>query len=174
LDWPACGALSRIGAMLVLAHSDRGAALISLSAGAASARGILGDNSRWAIGGGEWRPLERERRETASFADATGASAASSLSLIQRIALLVEADAGHIGALSLAAHSARRVHVALQRSPVIALPRLLEETGLRAQAATSALHRMRALGIVREITGRQRHRLYSYDAYIALLADGLG
>jgi len=31
---------------------------------------------------------------------------------------------------------------------------------------------MRQLGILREITGRQRHRLFVYDAYLAILSEG--
>jgi Fic family protein len=109
----------------------------------------------------------------ARFADGLVASADDALSLVERIMRLIEEDERRIGALSKAAHSARRVHLALQRSPVIALPSLLQETGLRVQAATSALHRLRALGIVREITGRHRHCLYSYDAYVTLLSHDL-
>jgi hypothetical protein len=33
----------------------------------------------------------------------------------------------------------------------------------------SALSRLEEAGIVREATGRQRGRLYDYDAYLALL-----
>ena len=28
------------------------------------------------------------------------------------------------------------------------------------------------LGVVREITGRQRNRLYAYDRYLAILSEG--
>ncbi len=31
---------------------------------------------------------------------------------------------------------------------------------------------MQEMGIAREITGRERRRLYVYDAYIAVLAQG--
>jgi hypothetical protein len=62
----------------------------------------------------------------------------------------------------------------LQRRPIVSLPRLLEETGLGVQTATSALHRLRGLGMVREMTGRHRHRVYSYDAYVTLLGEEIG
>jgi hypothetical protein len=35
-----------------------------------------------------------------------------------------------------------------------------------------SLEHMRRLGIVREITGRPRHRLFVYDAYLAILNEG--
>ena len=91
------------------------------------------------------------------------------LALVDRIAALAADDERRIATLSKAAHSAQRVLHAMLRAPVIALPRLLDDTGLHVQAAMSALHRLRALGIVREVTGRYRHRVYSYDAYIAAL-----
>jgi len=47
---------------------------------------------------------------------------------------------------------------------------MMDTTGLQVQAATSALHRLRGLGIIREITHRHRHRLYSYDGYVAIIA----
>jgi hypothetical protein len=31
---------------------------------------------------------------------------------------------------------------------------------------------MQQLGMLREITGRQRHRLFVYDAYLAILSEG--
>jgi hypothetical protein len=35
-----------------------------------------------------------------------------------------------------------------------------------------ATHHMQRLGMLREITGRQRHRLFVYDAYLAILSEG--
>ena len=103
------------------------------------------------------------------FAADVAARSSDALALIERIGLLTADHERRVATLSKAAHSAHRVLRAMQRAPVIALPRLLEDTGLHVQAAMSALHRLRALGIVREITGRYRHRIYSYDAYIAAL-----
>jgi ribosomal protein S25 len=140
-----CGPLSRI------------AGLLALCGGGCCARALLAPSAHG----------------DSCFADdvATGASAA--LMIVHRITALIEADQERVRAFTRAAPSAHRVHLAVQRHPVIALPRLLDETGLRVQAATSALHRLRALGIVREITGRHRHRIYSYDAYVSALDEGL-
>ena len=105
------------------------------------------------------------------FADGVVASAAQALAVIDRVSTLTANDEARIATLGKAAHSAHRVQHAMRRAPVIALPRLVGDTGLHVQAVTSALHRLRALGIVREITGRYQHRVYSYDAYIAALED---
>jgi hypothetical protein len=155
------GPMSRIGALVLLR---------------AHARPFLSPDSSSRIGSEGARdaggtPGNRCDETTARFADAIATSVASALPRLERIAALTIDDDQRIGALSQAAHSARRVHVALQRRPVISLPQLLDDTGLRVQAATSALHRLRGLGIVREITGRYRHRLYSYDPYVDLLGE---
>ena len=169
-----CGQLSRIAALLLLNAGDQP----FLSVISPSVR-VLRDGKTRGLDAAT--PTEAtngvagsdEEELAASFADGLVASTDDALSLIERIMTLIENDERRIGALSKAAHSTRRVHLALQRSPVIALPSLLQETGLRVQSATAALHRLRALGIVREITGRHRHCLYSYDAYVTLLSHDL-
>jgi hypothetical protein len=107
-----------------------------------------------------------------AFADANVASVAATTTTIDRCARVARENARTVAALSKASHSALLVHRALQRYPIIDLRRLLIETGLGAQAATSALHRLRALGIVRALTRRHRYRIYSYDAYIEALGGG--
>ena len=39
-------------------------------------------------------------------------------------------------------------------------------------AAHAAIRKMEQLGMVREITGRQRDRLYAYTPYLDILAEG--
>ncbi len=40
-------------------------------------------------------------------------------------------------------------------------------------AVGKSLRRMEELGIVREMTGRRRKRLYVYDAYLKTLSEGM-
>ena len=44
--------------------------------------------------------------------------------------------------------------------------------GLSAPTVAKSLEHMQQLGMLREITGRQRHRLFVYDAYLAILSEG--
>lgn len=39
-------------------------------------------------------------------------------------------------------------------------------------AIHSAIDKLQEFGIVREMTGKQRYRLYVYDAYLSILAEG--
>ena len=44
--------------------------------------------------------------------------------------------------------------------------------GVSAPTVAKSFEHMRQLGMLREITGRQRHRLFVNDAYLAILSEG--
>ena len=48
----------------------------------------------------------------------------------------------------------------------------LDELGLSRPTVRACVEAMQEMGIARELTGRERRRLYIYDAYIAVLAEG--
>lgn len=81
-------------------------------------------------------------------------------------------DRARIAALGRISGSALRIHQALQRRPLDSISRLVRETRLSAPTAASALAALAKTGIVREITGRKRNRLYSYERYLAILREG--
>ena len=60
----------------------------------------------------------------------------------------------------------------MQRTPVCTIPRLAKKTKLTLPTIAKALDVLAELGIVRETTGKQRHRIYSYDRYMKILSEG--
>ena len=56
----------------------------------------------------------------------------------------------------------------LRRHTMTTIPQL----NLTAPTIRSAVESLEALGIVREITGKQRDRIYIYDRYIRILDEG--
>jgi Fic family protein len=64
------------------------------------------------------------------------------------------------------------VHLALQERPLAPAGTLAQLTGLSLPAVNKALGALGELGLVREITGRRRNRLYVYDAYLQILSEG--
>jgi Fic family protein len=68
--------------------------------------------------------------------------------------------------------SALAVHDALQRRPVLSVARAAELTGLSVPTVTAALRALEPLGIVRELTGKKRGRLYGYADYLAVIEAG--
>ena len=78
----------------------------------------------------------------------------------------IEAQAGR------RAGSALRALEALKARPILSLPEVCNRTGLSFPTAASAMQTLAAGSIVRELTGRPRNRLFSYDRYLAILAEG--
>src|ERR1039457_2852923 len=70
------------------------------------------------------------------------------------------------------AASVLRVFEHMQRNPIVSIPAAAESIGISAPTVAKSLEHMRHLGLLREITGRQRHRLFFYDAYLAILSEG--
>jgi Fic family protein len=90
----------------------------------------------------------------------------------RRIVELFEADRQKIQGHRRSVGSALRVHAALQKRPVVSAAKLVDATGLTAPTVRAALERLEGLGIVREMTGKRRNRLFGYERYVALLAEG--
>jgi hypothetical protein len=71
------------------------------------------------------------------------------------------------------ANSALRVHDALQRRPILSIPFGAKATQLTVPTVTSAMEPLAEAGIVRELTGRKRNRLFGYPRYLKVLNEGL-
>lgn len=70
------------------------------------------------------------------------------------------------------AGSALRVHEVLKARPLLTIGKASDLTGLSFPAASSAIDLLEELDIVREVTGRQRGRVYAYGDYIEVLNEG--
>lgn len=68
--------------------------------------------------------------------------------------------------------SAMRVFQALQRKPMLTIPHAAETLQLSQPAVTAAFANLVDLEIAREVTGRQRGRIFVYDRYLNELAQG--
>ena len=95
-------------------------------------------------------------------------------SAAHRIVALFEDHERRIGALGRPAASVIRVFRQLQRNPIVSIPAMAQNSGLSAPTVAKALDRMMRMGILREITGRERGRLFVYQPYIAILDEGTG
>jgi Fic family protein len=89
---------------------------------------------------------------------------------VKRLRALFREDAERIKGF--ASRSALQVHDALQERPVANANRLIARTGLSAPTVYSALESMATLGVVRELTGRARGRVFAYDQYLRILSEG--
>jgi len=107
------------------------------------------------------------------FAAGVRETADAAVSTAQRLTALFQQDRSALQALGRPAGSALRVHECLQRHPVAGIPRLAALTELSAPTVSVSLKALERLGIVREVTGRRRGRLYAYSQYLEALSEGV-
>jgi Fic family protein len=93
-------------------------------------------------------------------------------SAARNIVELFQVDRTNIAGLGRAAASTFRVHELMQKKPLISIAKASTELGLSVPTVTASLQHMVDLGVVREMTGRQRGRLFVYDAYLNILQQG--
>lgn len=95
----------------------------------------------------------------------------------QDILRMFDADRRRIASIGQQANSALRVHDVLQVRPIITATvarKLLEAKGMPLSEPTvySAIKQLEKIGIVRELTGKSRNRLYAYAEYMRILDEG--
>ncbi len=108
------------------------------------------------------------------FAEGIQASAAQALHTAQALLALVQSDRERMASLGRGTASAWGLHTALQRQPVTSASALQTATGLSAATVNKTLARLEALGLVEEVSARQRGRIFVYRQYVDLLNAGLG
>jgi Fic family protein len=107
------------------------------------------------------------------FAEGVQVSAEQAVRTANALLALINADRDRIAGLGRAAGSALDVHQALQRQPIATSATLVNITGLTAATVNKSLAHLDRLGIVAEITHRQRGRVFSYRRYVDELTAGL-
>ena len=102
-------------------------------------------------------------RETAENAAATA----------RRLTERFAADRQRLATEGRKAGSALRVHEALQERPILSIPETRKRTHLAFPTVSAAMRLLEATGLVREITGFSRNRVYVYDEYLRILNEGV-
>ena len=70
------------------------------------------------------------------------------------------------------AGSALQVHDVLQKHPILSIAKAAELSHLTEPTVSAVFSAMDQMGMIRELTGRQRGRLFSYGPYLDILAEG--
>jgi Fic family protein len=107
------------------------------------------------------------------FAEAIETGASQAVATANALLALVNADRERIASLGRAAGSALAIHQALQRQPITTAGALAKATALTAATVNKSLAHLTRLGIVSELTNRQRGRVFSYRAYVEVLGAEL-
>lgn len=90
----------------------------------------------------------------------------------RRIIALLDADRKKIEGLGRPAASALRVHQYAQTHPILSIASTAEKMGSTFPTVAGAVDHMQRLGIMREITGKRRRRLFAYGGYLEILNEG--
>ena len=106
------------------------------------------------------------------FAAGVRETADEAVNSAQRIARLFDEDRTRIRELGRAAGSALQLHEFLQRHPVTPIARAASGTGLSFPTVTAAFSALGKQGVVRELTGKRRNRLYGYARFLEILGEG--
>jgi Fic family protein len=105
------------------------------------------------------------------FLDGITYTANEAFESAQKISNLLEHDRTKVSASSHSPGSALQVFELLRRTPFVTVQSATERTKLSAPTTNSAIEQLRKLGILREITGKRRDRVYAYDDYLDILRD---
>lgn len=108
------------------------------------------------------------------FATAVRFAASQAVDTARALNMLGEADRERIRSLGRIAPSALQVHQALFARPVGSIAAVAARTGQSPHTINKCLDTMAGLGMVREVTGMRRNRIYEYTAYLELLNSEIG
>ncbi|MCP4666227.1 MAG: Fic family protein [Deltaproteobacteria bacterium] len=108
----------------------------------------------------------------AFFAEGVQEMAENAVATARSLAKVAEEDAARIQQVGRLSGSCMQVHYALKHRPFGTVGGLSKETGLSLPTVTSALRKLEEAGLVNEITGRRRNRVFSYSRYLEILVEG--
>lgn len=121
--------------------------------------------------------LQRVRTEGAweewllFFLEGVEETAEEAVSTATRILEIFAADRALVESLGRPAGNALRVHTLLQRKPVTSVAAAASELNLTAPTARSAIDNLQKIGLVSEVTGKRRDRLFVYSRYLDILQE---
>ncbi len=89
-----------------------------------------------------------------------------------RLLVLFREDSRKIQALGKQAGTATQVHLHMQANPITSIKPMASAISKTVPAVTAALQKLQKLGIVAEITGKRRRRVFVYSSCIGLIGAG--
>mgnify|MGYP000641175084 CR=1 FL=1 len=106
------------------------------------------------------------------FLEGVEQTASNAVETAKRLLFLFQKDEQVIQKARRSASTLLRVFRVLCERPLVTLSQLCERTGLSFPAAANAMKTLEQLGIVREVTGQRRNRIFAYDEYLNILNEG--
>ena len=108
----------------------------------------------------------------AFFLEGVAQTAEGAVATARRLAAMFEEDRARIQANGRKAGSALRVHEALKSRPLVTLQDVGQRAALSFPASAAGMALLSELGIIRELTGKKRNRVFAYSRYLSILNEG--
>jgi cell filamentation protein, protein adenylyltransferase len=106
------------------------------------------------------------------FLEGVAITAQSAVDTAHRLLALFRDDATRVHTLGRAAANTLLVFDMLRGRPLATLNAIVKHTGASYPTVSRAIQALDKLGIVREITGRKRERVFAYTRYLSILNEG--
>lgn len=108
----------------------------------------------------------------AYFMEAIRETSQQAVSTASRLSDIIREDRDVVHALGRIAGSAYRVFDLMAERPLLSIPVICRRTGLVPNTVIKVMRVLQDSGIVKEVTGRKRNRIFSYDRYMKVLTEG--
>jgi Fic family protein len=106
------------------------------------------------------------------FADAVIATASQAVDVAQQIHEMTKQDIAKISGLGRGMTTALAVHRVLLECPMVTTGYLMEKTGITAVPIRKSLECLERMGIVTEISGKKRGKVFSHARYLEIMTKG--
>lgn len=106
------------------------------------------------------------------FLEGVTMTATGAVETAQRLVTLYKEDTARVQARGRSAATMLRVLQTLHERPVLTLNEVSRRAGLSFPTASKGMTGLVDVGIVRELTGNRRNRVFAYDRYLAILGEG--
>ncbi len=106
------------------------------------------------------------------FLEGVEQTANNAVQTAQRLVELFKQDSTQIQSLGRQTPTALRVFDVLRERPLLSVGEVCHRTGLSFPTATKGINALESLGIVKEITGQRRNRVFAYRRYLDTLNEG--
>ncbi len=106
------------------------------------------------------------------FLEGVEKTALDAVDTARRLVNLMRQDEQRIHPLGRRAGTALRVHRQFSQRPLQSIKAMVNELEISYPAVSKSVEALEKMGIVREVTGRQRNKVYAYQAFLDILNKG--
>jgi Fic family protein len=105
------------------------------------------------------------------FVEAIQETSEQAVSTANRLSVIIREDRARVLSLNRLAGTASQVLDVMAQKPILSVKGASQATGVVVSSIAKAMAGLVEMGMVREVTGRKRNRLFCYDRYLKVLSE---